>query len=253
MKNLYLFDVDGTIAESGQIITTDMAKVLQKLKSNNCEIGIVGGGKLDKVLEQMDNKIYFDHYFTECGSIYNKNTIQNSIQLEEIYKKNIREHPLYDKINVLIKACLQYLSQVDYTLTGHFIDLRNGLIYVSLIGLTATQEERKYFMNLDKINHYRKNLIKLLQTIAINLQIINEVDIVEGGSVGIAIYPKEYDKIQVLDSFNENEYEKIYYFGDKYELNGNDYKLLNHPRVVGYKVNNYNDTIDSINGLNYKI
>ena len=88
---------------------------------------------------------------------------------------------------------------------------------------------------------------------AINLQIINEVDIVEGGSVGIAIYPKEYDKIQVLDSFNENEYEKIYYFGDKYELNGNDYKLLNHPRVVGYKVNNYNDTIDSINGLNYKI
>ena len=185
--------------------------------------------------------------------IYKKNTIQNSIQLEEKYKKNIREHPLYDKINVLIKACLQYLSQVDYTLTGHFIDLRNGLIYVSLIGLTATQEERKYFMNLDKINHYRKNLIKLLQTIAINLQIINEVDIVEGGSVGIAIYPKEYDKIQVLDSFNENEYEKIYYFGDKYELNGNDYKLLNHPRVVGYKVNNYNDTIDSINGLNYKI
>jgi HAD superfamily hydrolase (TIGR01484 family) len=253
MKNLYLFDVDGTIADSGQIITTDMATVLQKLKSNNCEIGIVGGGKLDKVLEQMDNKIFFDHYFTECGSIYNKNIVHNSIQLKEIYKKNIRDHPLYNKINLLIKACLQYLSQVDYTLTGHFIDLRNGLIYVSLIGLTATQEERRYFMNLDKINHYRKNLIKLLQTIATNLQIIDEVDIVEGGSVGIAIYPIEYDKIQVLDSFSENEYDKIYYFGDKYGLNGNDYKLLHHPRVAGYKVNNYNDTIDFINGLNYKI
>ena len=245
MKNIFLFDVDGTIVDSGKKITEEMAIIINELKKDGNEIGIVGGGRLEKILEQMDNKIIFDHYFTECGCVYNKNTLQNTIKLEEIYKKNIRDHVLYKEINILIKNCLKFLSNVDYTLTGHFIDLRNGIIYVSLIGLIATIEEREYFIKLDKINNYRKQLIKLLKDVAYNLGVKDKVEIVEGGLVGIAIYPTEFDKIQILNNFTEKEY-KIYYFGDKYEENGNDYKLLNHNKVKGYKVNNYQDTIKEL-------
>ena len=49
------------------------------------------------------------------------------------------------------------------------------------------------------------------------------------------IYPSEFDKIQVLDIFNENDYDEIIYFGDKYYIGGNDYKLLHHPRINGYQ------------------
>ena len=70
MKKIFLFDVDGTIVESSKKISNDNAFILNKLKKN-FEIGIVGGGELNKILQQMDNKIYFNHYFTECGSIYN--------------------------------------------------------------------------------------------------------------------------------------------------------------------------------------
>lgn len=252
MTKLFLFDVDGTIVDSGQKIKDEMVYILKKLKLNGHEIGIVGGGKLDKILEQMNNKIYFNHYFSECGCVYNKNILNESIKLEEIYKKNIRTHPLYLEINILIKYCLKFLSNVDYTLTGHFIDLRNGIIYISLIGLTATQDEREYFMNLDKINNYRKKLLESLLYISVNLGVNDKIDIVEGGSVGIAIYPSEYDKIQVmqeLDKLGENYYEKIYYFGDKYEENGNDYKIINDERVIGVTVNNYIDTINYLNNL----
>ena len=249
MKNIFLFDVDGTLTDSGQIISDIMINTLYKLKKNNYEIGIVGGGKLDKVLLQMDNKIYFDHYFTECGSMYHKYIDNYSLNLKEIYCKDIKNHILYKEINILIKKSLYFLSQVDYTLTGHFIDRRNGIIYISLIGLTATQEEREYFINLDKINNYRKELIIYLKNIAIDLNVDDKIDIVEGGSVGIAIYPSEYDKIQVLDNLSKNEYDKIFYFGDKYEIDGNDYKLLNDNRVIGIKVNNYLDTIREINNI----
>lgn len=54
-KNLYLFDVDGTLAESGKRVSIETAKLLNKLKENN-EIGIVGGGKYSKILEQFTDK-----------------------------------------------------------------------------------------------------------------------------------------------------------------------------------------------------
>jgi phosphomannomutase len=126
---------------------------------------------------------------------------------------------------------------------------RNGIIYISLIGLVANQEERVLFMELDKKYNHRKKLLSILIEKAIELNIHNSVDIVEGGSVGIAIYPKEYDKVQVLNYFSEDLYDKIYYFGDKYENNGNDYNIITHERVIGMKVNSPNDTIKLLNKI----
>ena len=163
--------------------------------------------------------------------------------------KNIRKHITYDKINILVKLSLKFLSEVDYTITGNFIDLRNGIIYISLIGLVATQEERSIFMELDKKCNYRKKLLNILIEKTVELNIHNSVDIVEGGSVGIAIYPKEYDKIQVLSSFPKEIYKKIYYFGDKYEINGNDYKIIHNERVIGMKVKTLQNTIEILNNI----
>lgn len=241
MKTLFLFDVDGTIAESGQKIDTNISLLINKLQDAGNEIGIVGGGKIEKIIEQIENKCAFDHYFAECGCVYFKSANNG---LNEVYRKNIRAHSTYDKINILVKLALKFLSEVDYTLTGNFVDLRNGIIYISLIGLVATQEERAVYMELDKKHHYRKQLLRLLQEKAVELNIHNNIDIVEGGSVGIAIYPKEYDKIQVLSYFPEEIYQTIYYFGDKYEINGNDYKIISSERVFGMKVDSPKDTLD---------
>jgi phosphomannomutase len=244
MTNLLLFDVDGTIADSGQCIENKMVEILISLQKMGHEIGIVGGGKLDKVLYQMSNKVFFSHYFTECGCVYNKNIDKNNkdLNLQEVYKKNIREHKLYEKINILIKTALNFISSVDYVITGNFIDLRNGIIYISLIGLSALDSERKYFLELDKNNRYRDRLLSLLKNKAKSLNIEDKLDVVFGGSVGIAIYPKEYDKIQIMDVICIEDYKEIHYFGDKYLEDGNDYKLLNHKNTIGHSVDSPGDT-----------
>ena len=215
MKRIFLFDVDGTLVESSKKISNDNALILNKLKKK-FEIGIIGGGELNKILEQMDNKIYFNHYFTECGSIYNINKSNNGIELIQKYKKDIRIHHLYDKINILIKLSLNFLSEVDYNITGHFIDLRCGLVYISLIGMSANDEEREYFKKIDNDDNIRYKLINILKNKSKELNILDKISINIGGSVGIAIFPTEYDKIQVLEIL-ENKYDEIYYFGDKYE------------------------------------
>jgi phosphomannomutase len=243
MKSLLLFDVDGTIAHSGKkiekCINEKLSMLIQKF-----DLGIVGGGKLEKILYQLDG-CKFQHFFTECGCVYHKDI---DGKLKNVYIKNIRAHKLYPSINILIKEALAYLSKVDYTLSGNFIDLRNGIIYISLIGMVATDEERKYFIELNKQNEYITKLLKNLKDKALEMNILSNLSICRGGEVGIAIYPIEYDKVQVLDSLLQ-EYNEIHYFGDKFDTDGNDYKLINDSRVVGHKVSSIDDTYEILNKI----
>lgn len=240
LDKIILFDVDGTIAESGQKIDDEMRVILEKL-SEKYTLGVVGGGKYEKIKYQLDDKFdKFEHIFAECGCVYYRNG-------NHVYTKNLRNHEMYEYINLLIKKALLFLSNVDYILSGHFIDLRNGIVYISLIGMVATQEEREYFLNLDRERNYRKKLLNELKEYAILLGVDNRLDILEGGSVGIGIYPKEYDKIQVLE--NIKDYNKIYYFGDKYQYGGNDYKIINHKDVNGFGVDEVNNTKKLLDSL----
>jgi len=238
--SIILFDVDGTICESGKKITIEMACKINDLIYKNNKVGIVGGGTFEKILFQLDELIYPHYIFSECGSVYHILNSDKTYSL--VNKNNIRDEPEYIKINTLIKVCLDFLSKVDYTLSGHFIDLRSGLIYVSLVGMVATEEERVKFINLDIINNYREKLLDLLNTKSTELGLNNYIDICLGGSVGIAIYPKKWNKTQVLHYLDTNNTE-IHFFGDKYLPNGNDYELISHPLIKPHCVDSPEHTL----------
>jgi len=243
---LILFDIDGTIAESSQSVSPEMiAKITEKMEAGY-DIGIVGGGTFEKATSQL-GPLKITHYFTECGCVYH--TINSYGSIYNVYKKNIRQHPLYPKINILVKEALQFIAKVDYEITGHFIDLRNGIIYISLIGMVATLEERAQFIELNNMHNYRKRLITMLKNKAWELKIENDIVIAEGGTVGIGIYPKEYDKVQVMAVIQPFGYEKIHYFGDKYEEDGNDYHLLNHKDIIPHRVDSLEDTMRELDNF----
>jgi phosphomannomutase len=109
--------------------------------------------------------------------------------------------------------------------------------------MVATLEERARFIELNNIHNYRKRLITLLKNKAWELKIENDIVIAEGGTVGVGIYPKEYDKVQVMEVIQPFGYKEIHYFGDKYEEDGNDYHLLNHKDIIPHRVNSPEETI----------
>jgi phosphomannomutase len=73
-----------------------------------------------------------------------------------------------------------------------------------------------------------------------------------GGQISIDIFPKGWDKTYCLQ-FVENKYDTIHFFGDKTEKNGNDYEIYNDPRVIGYKVSDYTETIQILKSLFFKL
>lgn len=245
---LLLFDVDGTLCESGKKIDNTMAHILNLLKNkNNAKIGIVGGGTFEKILFQLDGLVYPEYIFSECGSVYyildNK-----SLTYSLVNKNDLRLEKEYIKINQLVKTSLKFISEVDYLVSGNFIDLRNGLIYISLVGMVGTDDERANFIQLDSTNNYRTKLIDLLKSQSNSLGLDDYLDICLGGSVGVAIYPKKWNKKQVLNWFDVSMYQ-IHFFGDKYLPDGNDYDLLNSSHVIPHRVDSPSDTFQELNNL----
>jgi len=224
---ILLFDLDGTLVLSGRSLETPMIQTLESLASKY-QLGIVGGGAYEKIRLQLGEALsLFRYIFSECGCVI------HDCHGTLLARHQLSSHPLYPEVGILIKKALAFLATVDYPLTGHFIDRRSGIIYISLIGMSATEEERHMFLSLNEQHHYISRLLTILQKdCPIGL------DVVRGGSVGIAIYPTEWDKIQVLDFLSSHDDDsknhEIHFFGDKYTLGGNDYRLITHPSVHGH-------------------
>lgn len=240
---IILFDVDGTICDSGKKIKSDMKDVILSIKNKHkCHIGVIGGGKYEKIIEQLDGMVdEFEYIFSECGSVV--------YHLGKCIKKNqIIQHKQYRNIQTLIRYSLKFISETNYDINGHFIDVRNGLVYISMVGMQATEEQRDQFKKADKRMEFRKRLWLQLNDKKEKLMMMGPktsgLNIVYGGEVGITIYPSEWDKVQSLQYLQK--YENIYYFGDRYEENGNDYQMIHHSRVQGVPIDSPNMTKDKL-------
>lgn len=257
IMTLILFDIDGTLVPSGEILQDiNMIEVLRKLSlKHNITLGLVGGGSLDKIRFQMGLSIkYFKYIFAECGSVslvsletktipylegYNISPIDDGIILE----KNMLDHCNRNSLNNIIKKALRCIADMPILYHGNQIDFRKGLVYISPPGMQATKIERHIFLEKDAELLLRKKLLDDLKSLDIN----DEFEMYFGGSVGIAIHPKGWNKSQVINILRDlNVEDKLVYFGDRTEPNGNDYPIYSHPMVEGHSVRDYFDTIDKL-------
>ena len=241
MKTRYiLFDVDGTLTPSGGEILPEMVTCLQQLKTTtNCVLGLVGGGTYVKIQSQMGDALdLFDLVFAECGSVlYEKGNL--------VYSRNMMEVVNKEKLDRIIELAKDKIFAMPIVRTPdtprNQIDVRQGLVYVSLPGMLASPIQRNHVKQVDAKLNLRRNLIKQLK----QLDEEDELDIVIGGEVGIAIFPRGFDKSQVLKHFDMGTSE-IYFFGDRTQSGENDYPLFSHPRVVGFSVKDWEDTCEKI-------
>jgi len=236
-KILLLFDVDGTLTLPRIKINDDMENTLRSVYNNPAiDIGFVGGSDLEKQKEQLGDAFMeeiFTWKFSENGLVSYKNK-------EFIHETSIIDYLGESKYQMLINTCLLVLSKTRLPVKrGHFIELRKGMINISPIGRSCSQSEREAFYELDKKDKIREKIIEEIQR---ELPPDLSLQFSIGGQISIDIFPPGWDKTYCLQ-FVEKKYSKICFFGDKTEKGGNDYEIYNDPRVLGFHVNNYQETI----------
>lgn len=231
-----IFDLDGTLAISGQQISDAILHKLMEMKNKGYRLILISGGKYEKLVWQMRKQInLFEMIFPESGALLYQN--DNLVYCNQI--TNTIDTVLLDRI---YNCYFQEIAPLNVSWKGERIDVRNGLIYLTPVGTEASLEVRSKFIYFEEQEQFRSSLIIKLE--ALDHQ--SQLSFVKGGKTGVSIYPRGKDKSQIMGMLDE---EKIYFFGDNCQENGNDYPLYIHPRTMGYEVRDCKHLLEILDKL----
>ncbi|XP_055265432.1 phosphomannomutase 2 isoform X3 [Moschus berezovskii] len=203
---LCLFDVDGTLTAPRQKITKDMDCFLQKLRQK-IKIGVVGGSDFEKVQEQLGDDVIkkYDYVFPENGLVAYRDG-------KLLCKQSIQGHLGEALIQDLINYCLSYIAKIKLPKKrGTFIEFRNGMLNVSPIGRSCSQEERIEFYELDQKEKIRQKFVEDLRKEFAGKGLTFSI----GGQISFDVFPNGWDKRYCLGHVEKDGYKTIYFFGDK--------------------------------------
>jgi len=232
-STLCLFDVDGTLTAARQRVTPVMEDFLQQLKKR-VRVGVVGGSDLVKIKEQLGQDVIqkVDYVFAENGLVAYKNGELLAIQSIQAY---MGEELLQDFINF----CLNYMAKIKLPRKrGTFIEFRNGMLNVSPVGRSCSQEERIEFYQLDQKEKIREKFVAVLREEFKGKGLSFSI----GGQISFDVFPDGWDKRYCLGLLMGDNYTKIHFFGDKTKPGGNDYEIYEDPRTIGHEVGSPEDT-----------
>jgi len=118
---------------------------------------------------------------------------------------------------------------------GTFIEFRKGMINVSPIGRQCSQEERDAFDQMDKTAKIRPAMVSSLKE-----KFGDQLTFSIGGQISFDVFPTGWDKTYCLQFLEE--YDEVYFFGDKTYQGGNDYEIFEAERTKGNTVTSPEDT-----------
>ncbi|XP_061257081.1 phosphomannomutase 2 isoform X4 [Bos javanicus] len=187
-------------------ITKDMDCFLQKLRQK-IKIGVVGGSDFEKVQEQLGDDVIkkYDYVFPENGLVAYRDG-------KLLCKQNIQGHLGEALIQDLINYCLSYIAKIKLPKKrGTFIEFRNGMLNVSPIGRSCSQEERIEFYELDRKENIRQKFVEDLRKEFAGKGLTFSI----GGQISFDVFPDGWDKRYCLGHVEKDGYKTIYFFGDK--------------------------------------
>ncbi|XP_061883187.1 phosphomannomutase 2 [Entelurus aequoreus] len=232
-STLCLFDVDGTLTAARQPITPGMSTFIDKLKTR-VRVGVVGGSDLCKIKEQLGDDVIqkVDYVFAENGLVAYKEGQLLSVQ-------SIQAHMGEDVLQELINFCLNYMAKIKLPKKrGTFVEFRNGMLNISPIGRSCTQEERNEFYELDQKEKIREKFVSVLKEHFSEKGLSFSI----GGQISFDVFPNGWDKTYCLGFFKDDKYSTIHFFGDKTKPGGNDYEIYSDPRTIGHEVSSPEET-----------
>jgi len=228
---VYVFDVDGTLTPSRDIIDSNFESFLLDWVTLR-NVHLITGSDYEKTLEQIGPELA-----ERVTAVHNCAGNSRWSRGQEIYRSEWT-------IPVEARTWLERkLEESKFALrTGNHIEERCGLVNFSTIGRGANRAERMIYVKFDNLHKERQQLTKEFN------EEFPGLEASVGGETGIDIYEKGHNKAQLLSYLEEVE--EIHFFGDAIYEGGNDWPLAkaitarNHSQDSVYRVDSWQATYD---------
>lgn len=252
-KKLYVFDLDGTLAESKTIMGHEMAGLIAKLLETK-KVAVIGGGKyavfqwqfisaLKKVPKKLLQNLFL---FPTSGNAFYR------------YKsgwKNVYSHDLSIEEKAQIRSAFEYaFKKIDYKhpkkVYGVMLEDRKsqmsfsplGQEVVTVLGKKGLRMKEEWKRKYDPIRYKIANLVaKQLPNLEVRVGGITTIDVTMKGidkAYGVRQMEK-YLKIKVRD---------MLFVGDAIYPRGNDYSVLK-TKIDYIKISSPKDTAKVIKAV----
>jgi len=260
MKNLALFDMDGTLTPARKCIEPNMVAAISRL-TRHMHVGIVTGSGYEYISEQCAD-LWKDPYINlDNLTLLPCNGTQkfewNNNKWECTYEVNMKSEVSVNTYNTLLKKILELQLETiqkndKLPLSGTFLQYRGSLLNWCMIGRDFSDCDRSKFIKIDKAQNLRKNLINQLISHAAQLNIHNVVA-VAGGECSVDIYPIGWDKTYALKHFTKVD--NIWFTGDRCKSGGNDHTLYKKIKKTGsaFHIKNPKETMGVIDNIIQKL
>ena len=228
---VYVFDVDGTLTPSRDIIDSNFESFLLDWVTLR-NVHLITGSDYEKTLEQIGPELA-----ERVTAVHNCAGNSRWSRGQEIYRS---EWTIPAEARTWLE---RKLEESKFSLrTGNHIEERCGLVNFSTIGRGANRAERMIYVKFDNLHKERQQLTKEFN------EEFPGLEASVGGETGIDIYEKGHNKAQLLSYLEEVE--EIHFFGDAIYEGGNDWPLAkaitarNHSQDSVYRVDGWQATYD---------
>ena len=218
MKNLIVFDLDGTLAGSKSPLDSEMSGLLHDLLLI-VKVAVISGGDWPQFEKQLLSNLPHDERLANlsllptCGTKFYR---YDSAAWKKIYSEDLTAEERDKILSSLTKAIISADFKTD-KLRGEQIEDRGSQITFSALGQKAPLEEKnKWDPDFSK----RKKIKAILDTL------IPEFSVRIGGSTSIDITKPGIDKaygIRKLRDLLGISLKEMIYIGDALYVGGNDY------------------------------
>jgi phosphomannomutase len=219
IPKIIIFDLDGTLAESKQPLTKEMAMLVAKLLGTT-KIAIVSGGALPQFRKQVVARLPNDANFanlyllpTSGAALYE---FQNG-NWNKIYEERLSEKEA-GTIETAMREAARETGIIDFSKPayGERIEYRGGDVTLSALGQDAPIAEKKMWdPNHEKRHALQKAIAERLPEFSVGM----------GGATSIDVSKRDIDKAygirQLCKRLGIPESEALY-VGDELEAGGND-------------------------------
>ena len=244
MKTIVLFDMDGTLAPSREVLDpSQMLKPLVSL-SEYADIGIVTGSGLNYVNEQLacliNHPLLSNIHFLPCNGTQYYNS-----SMEKIHDVNMIDYLGEQEYENIVREVLTMQSEISWKfwipLTGHFVDFRKSMLNWCPSGRDSGKKERDKFVELDSQWMIRETYLDRLKS-----KLPKNVTAALGGETSVDIYPTGWDKTYALKHFSGY---RVFFVGDKCTGVGNDRTICEATGKNCFPTSGVSETVDIINQI----